>query len=49
MWIEESESLALKAALVKEYGLKGVAAWQLSLGNGEAWQSIGEVLNERDE
>ncbi len=46
MWIEDAKSLALKTELVHEYGLKGVAAWQLSLGNAEAWKSIGEVLQE---
>ncbi len=47
MWIEEKESLVLKTDLVKEFDLRGVAAWQLSLGNEDAWKGIGESLSER--
>ena len=47
MWIEEKESLVLKTDLVKEFNLRGVAAWQLSLGNEDAWKGIGESLSER--
>jgi len=47
MWIEEKESLVLKTDLVKEFGLRGVAAWQLSLGNEDTWKGIGESLSER--
>lgn len=47
MWVEEKESLTLKAELVEKFGLRGVAAWQLSLGNEDAWKGIGEALSER--
>jgi spore germination protein YaaH len=47
MWIEEPESIALKADLVNTFNLRGVAVWQLSLGNEEAWESIGESLSGR--
>lgn len=46
MWIEDAQSLALKTNLVNEYGLKGIAAWQLSQSNAEAWEAIGKVLQE---
>ena len=47
MWIEESESIALKAGLTDRFNLRGVAVWQLSLGNEDAWKGIGESLSER--
>lgn len=47
MWIEESRSIELKADLVEKFNLRGVAAWQLSLGNEDAWKSIGESLSIR--
>ncbi|MCD6323245.1 MAG: hypothetical protein J7L77_09495 [Clostridiales bacterium] len=47
MWIEEKESIVLKTDLVKKFNLRGVAAWQLSLGNEDVWTGIGESLSER--
>jgi spore germination protein YaaH len=47
MWIEEPESIGMKAGLVNEFGLAGAAVWQLSLGNEGAWDSIGKALSER--
>jgi len=47
MWIEDPKSIALKADLVSQFNLRGIAAWQLSLGNEDAWKGIGESLSER--
>lgn len=47
MWIEDPVSVGLKAGLSVDYDLRGVAVWQLSLGVEEAWESIGNVLDER--
>lgn len=47
MWIEDPRSIALKADLVNEFNLRGVAVWQLSLGNEDAWKGIGESLSGR--
>lgn len=47
MWIEESRSIELKADLVEKFNLRGVAVWQLSLGNEDAWKSIGKSLSKR--
>ena len=47
MWIEDAVSVGLKAALAVDYNLRGVAIWQLSLGNDEAWSSIGKSLDEK--
>ncbi len=45
MWIEDAVSVGLKAELSLEYGLRGVAVWQLPLGNDSAWESIGRALD----
>lgn len=47
MWLEDPRSIYLKAGLAAEYGLRGVAVWQLSLGNEKVWESIGRSLSER--
>jgi spore germination protein YaaH len=46
MWIEDPVSVGLKARLSVDYKLRGVAVWQLSLGVEEAWESIGNALDE---
>ncbi|MFO7611832.1 MAG: glycosyl hydrolase family 18 protein [Clostridia bacterium] len=47
MWLEDPRSIYLKAGLAVKYGLRGVAVWQLPLGNEDAWESIGKALSER--
>lgn len=42
VWIEDSESLKLKVALVHKYGLKGIASWT----RGYELESIWPILNE---
>lgn len=44
-WMEEETSIGLKAGLAKKYGLAGVAVWELSLGNQQAWNAIAESLS----
>jgi spore germination protein YaaH len=45
MWIEDAVSVGLKAELSVQYGLRGVAIWQLPLGNDLAWESIGKAMD----
>ncbi|HPJ21313.1 MAG TPA: glycosyl hydrolase family 18 protein [Clostridia bacterium] len=45
MWIEDAVSVGLKAELALKYGLRGVAIWQLPLGNDSAWESISRALD----
>ena len=40
IWLEEEESLALKAALVKEYNLGGIAAWVLGFERSTVWDVL---------
>lgn len=44
IWLENSDSIAAKVQLVKQYGLGGVAAWKLGLENSGIWQAISENL-----
>ena len=40
LWMEETESLALKMNLIKEYDLAGVAAWKLGMEPDGVWDVI---------
>src|SRR5581483_1882527 len=40
MWFEDARSLAAKAALVRTYGLAGVAAWRIGFETSDAWRAI---------
>ena len=40
IWLEEEESLALKAALVNQYDLGGIAAWVLGFERSTVWDVI---------
>ena len=42
IWLEEEESLALKASLVKEYDLGGIAAWVLGFERPTVWAVLEE-------
>ena len=44
IWMEEAESLALKAALVKKYELAGIAEWALGNQIDEMWDVISENI-----
>ncbi|WP_239004860.1 glycosyl hydrolase family 18 protein [Paenibacillus tepidiphilus] len=43
IWIEDKLSLDVRVALAKEYGLGGVAAWNRSFGNAEAWEALQKI------
>ncbi len=45
MWLEEEESIELKAALIKEYGLAGISAWKLGLERQDIWDIILRYVN----
>ncbi|MCC8127964.1 MAG: glycoside hydrolase [Clostridiales bacterium] len=40
IWLEEERSLTEKVALIKEYGLAGVACWKLGFDTAEIWEII---------
>ncbi|WDV45322.1 glycosyl hydrolase family 18 protein [Clostridiaceae bacterium M8S5] len=44
IWIEDSKSIQLKAALVDEYGLAGVACWRKGFETPEVWGIIKKEL-----
>ena len=44
VWIEDEESIALKASLVKEYKLGGIAAWVLGDQRDTIWDVISENI-----
>lgn len=45
MWLEEEESIALKAGLIKEYKLAGIAAWKLGFERQDIWDVILRYVN----
>lgn len=45
IWIEDSESIAAKVKLAKNYNLAGVAAWKLGFEDSTVWQTITDNLN----
>ncbi len=45
MWIEDDQSIDLKASLVKEYNLAGIAAWRLGLERPSTWDVILKYVN----
>ena len=38
IWLEEEESIELKAALIREYNLAGIAAWKLGFERQDIWE-----------
>ncbi len=40
VWFNDAESLRLRVALVKEYGLAGYSAWRLGQEDPEVWKSV---------
>ncbi|WP_151737445.1 glycosyl hydrolase family 18 protein [Paenibacillus tengchongensis] len=44
IWIEDKLSLDARVALAKEYSLGGVAAWNRSFGNQEAWEALQNII-----
>ena len=45
VWLEEEESIALKAALIKEYNLAGISAWKLGFERQDIWDTILKYVN----
>jgi spore germination protein YaaH len=45
VWVEEEESIDLKAQLVKEFQLGGVASWRLGLERSSIWDIIIKYVN----
>ncbi len=40
VWIEDAASISRKAALIKEYGLAGVASWRRGFETSDIWQTL---------
>lgn len=45
VWLEEEESIALKASLIKEYNLAGISAWKLGFERQNIWDIILRYVN----
>lgn len=45
VWLEEEESIALKAELIKEYNLAGISSWKLGLERQDIWDVILRYVN----
>ena len=45
VWLEEEESIALKASLIKEYNLAGISAWKLGFERQDIWDVILRYVN----
>ncbi len=45
IWLEDEESIELKAALIREYNLAGIAAWKLGLERQDVWDVILRYVN----
>lgn len=46
IWVEDNESLSLKAGLVKTYDLGGIAAWKLGFENDSVWETLSENIGQ---
>jgi spore germination protein len=44
VWFSDEQSVAAKAALVKRYGLKGLAIWALGYGEQPVWDALRTTL-----
>ncbi|MTI47406.1 glycosyl hydrolase family 18 protein [Sporosalibacterium faouarense] len=44
IWIENSESIKLKANLVHKYDLAGAASWRKGFEEGDVWEVLNKVL-----
>ena len=44
IWLEDTESIAVKADLVNKYQLAGIAAWKLGLEDSAVWATISEHI-----
>ncbi|RQD68584.1 MAG: hypothetical protein D5S00_08565 [Tindallia sp. MSAO_Bac2] len=44
IWIENAETLSLRAGLVHELGLAGIAGWQRSFATDDVWPSLRDVV-----
>ena len=45
IWLEEEESIGLKASLIKEYNLAGISAWKLGFERQDIWDVILRYVN----
>jgi spore germination protein YaaH len=45
IWLENEDSIELKAALIREYNLAGIAAWKLGLERQDIWDIILRYVN----
>lgn len=45
IWLEDEESIELKAALIREYNLAGIAAWKLGFERQDIWDIILRYVN----
>lgn len=45
IWLEDEKSIELKAALIREYNLAGIAAWKLGLERQDVWDVILRYVN----
>ncbi len=44
VWIEDAESIRTKISVMRNYGIAGVAAWQLGQESPDIWETIANAL-----
>ena len=44
VWFSDAQSVAAKAALVKQYGVRGLSIWALGYGDGPVWDAVRSTL-----
>ncbi|NLX61928.1 MAG: glycoside hydrolase [Tissierellia bacterium] len=45
IWLEDDESLRLKASLVNKYGLAGIATWRKGFEMEDIWPALSQTIN----
>lgn len=45
VWFESTQSAAIKAYMVKEYGIRGIAVWRLGFEDKYFWEKMTQILS----
>ena len=45
IWLEDADSLSIKARVMQQNGLTGIAAWRLGLESSDIWSVFADYMN----